>query len=259
MEAALAGRRAIVTAGAGGVGLVIASQLASAGAEVFVGDVSGPAVAELPSAIHGEVVDVADADAVQAWLGPISDAGVDILVNNAGITGPTALIENVSPEEWRRCVAVCLDAQFFTARSVVPVMKRAGGGVIVNIASTAGIMGMPNRAPYVAAKFGVVGLTKTLAMELGRDNIRVNAIAPGSIVGERMDRVVAAHATADGITEEQVAAMYREGVSMSRFVEPSEIADMVLYLASDRARSISGQVVGVDGNTETLYPRRFGA
>ena len=136
-------------------------------------------------------------------------------------------------------------------------MKAKGSGVIVNIASTAGIMGMPHRAPYVAAKFGVVGLTKTLAMELGRDNIRVNAIAPGSIVGDRMDRVVSAHAEADGISEEEVEAMYTQGVSMARFVDPQEIADLVVYLCSDQARSISGQVIGVDGHTETLYPRRL--
>ena len=134
-------------------------------------------------------------------------------------------------------------------------MKAKGSGVIVNIASTAGILGMPHRSPYVAAKFGVVGLTKTLAMELGRDNIRVNAIAPGSIVGDRMDRVVAAHAEADEISEDQVEAMYTQGVSIARFIEPQEIADLVVYLCSDQARSISGQVIGVDGHTETLYLR----
>ena len=137
-------------------------------------------------------------------------------------------------------------------------MRQQGRGVVVNISSTAGYMGMPYRTPYVAAKFGVVGLTKTLAMELGRDGIRVNAIAPGSIIGDRMDRVVSAQADADGMTTDEVEAMYTQGVSMARFVDPQEIADMVLYLCSDSARSISGQVIGVDGNTETLYPRPLG-
>jgi NAD(P)-dependent dehydrogenase (short-subunit alcohol dehydrogenase family) len=134
-------------------------------------------------------------------------------------------------------------------------MKSQGRGAIVNISSTAGIMGMPHRAPYVAAKHGVVGLTKTLAMELGRHNIRVNAIAPGSITGDRMKRVVSAHAEADGMTEDEVNARYVGGTSMATYVDPEEIADMVVYLVSDRGKRISGQVIGVDGHTETLYPR----
>jgi NAD(P)-dependent dehydrogenase (short-subunit alcohol dehydrogenase family) len=134
-------------------------------------------------------------------------------------------------------------------------MKARKAGAIVNISSTAGLMGMPNRAPYVAAKFAVIGLTKTLAMELGPSNIRVNAIAPGSITGDRMDRVIAAHAKAEGITEAHVRAMYTQGTSMQTFVDANEIADMVVYLCSERGKHISGQVIAVDGHTETLYPR----
>ena len=255
MNVRLDGRRSIVTAGAGGAGLVIARTLADAGATVFVGDINAEAVAGLPQPLVGAVVDVADPDAVKRWLAPIASEGVDVLVNNAGIAGPTKPIEEVTPEEWRRCLAVGLDSQYLCTREVVSTMKAAGVGSIINMTSTAGYMGMPYRAPYVAAKFGVVGLTKTLAMELGRDGIRVNAIAPGSIVGDRLDRVVAAQADADGLSVEQVETMYTQGVSLARFIDPQEIADMVLYLCSDLARSISGQVIGVDGNTETLYPR----
>ncbi len=257
MNMRLDGRRSIVTAGAGGAGLAIARTLADAGATVFVGDVDPEAIAGLPQPLIGAVVDVADSDAVSRWITPIASEGVDILVNNAGIAGPTKAIEDITPEEWRRCLAVGLDSQYLCAREVVSTMKTAGVGSIVNIASTAGYMGMPYRAPYVAAKFGVVGLTKTLAMELGRDGIRVNAIAPGSIIGDRLDRVVAALGDADGLSVEQVETMYKQGVSLARFIDPQEIADMVLYLCSDHARSISGQVIGVDGNTETLYPRPF--
>jgi NAD(P)-dependent dehydrogenase (short-subunit alcohol dehydrogenase family) len=255
MNTGLAGQRAVVTAGAGGAGLVIAKTLAREGAQVFVGDVDSHAIDELPSNLIGTVVDVAEPVAVQNWLAPIVAESVDILVNNAGVAGPTKPIEEITPEEWRRCLAVGLDSQYLCTRAVIPAMKRVGSGSIINIASTAGYLGMPYRAPYVAAKFGVVGLTKTLAMELGRDGIRVNAIAPGSIVGDRMDQVVAAQAKADDVTIEEVEMMYTQSVSLARFVEPEEIADMVVYLCSRQARSISGQVIGVDGNTETLYPR----
>lgn len=255
MEIRLDGARAAVTAAAGGAGLVTALALRDAGASVYVCDVDDAAVHQLPTDLHGAVVDVGDHEQVEDWLEPIVADGIDILVNNAGIAGPTAPIEDVTVAEWRSCLSIDLDAMFYCARVVVPAMKKAGSGAIINMTSTAGIMGLPNRAPYVAAKYAVVGLTETLAMELGRDNIRVNGIAPGSIVGDRMDRVIAAHAATDDLTEAHVTAMYTQGVSMARFVDPQEIADMIVYLASDHGRSISGQIIAIDGNTETLYPR----
>lgn len=258
MDGTLHGRRAVVTAGCGGAGQVIAEALCAEGATVFTCDIDPAAVAAAPAAHRAAIVDVADADAVVAWLGPIAEDGIDVLVNNAGIAGPTAPIEHIDPADWRRCISVGLDSMFHTVRVVAPTLKANRSGAIINIASTAGVLGMPERAPYVAAKFGVVGLTKTLAMELGPFGVRVNAIAPGSIHGDRMDRVIAAHAASAGVAEEQVRAMYTAGVSMGTFVEPEEIADLVVYLASDRARSVSGQVIAVDGHTETLYPRTIG-
>ena len=255
MDTRLDGQRAVVTAGAGGLGLVVARALVGEGATVFVCDIDERAVADLPSAVEGAPVDVTDPDAVAAWLDPITASGVDLLVNNAGTAGPTKPLEEITPDEWRRCLAVGLDSQFNCTRRVIPAMKRQQSGAIVNISSTAGIMGMPYRAPYVAAKFGVVGLTKTLAMELGRHGIRVNAIAPGAITGERMDRVIAAHAEAEGLPTEEIGSLYAEGTSMGTFVDPQEIADMVVFLASSRGKRVSGQVISVDGHTETLYPR----
>lgn len=255
MDTRLDGQRAVVTAGAGGLGLAIARALAGEGATVFVCDIDERALANLPSAVEGAPVDVADPDAVEAWLDPIAASGVDLLVNNAGIAGPTKPLEDIKTDEWRRCLAVGLDGQFYCARRVSPVMKRQQSGAIVNISSTAGFHGMPHRAPYVAAKFGVIGLTKALAMELGRYSIRVNAIAPGAITGERMDRVIAAQAEAEGLPEEKVRSLYAAGTSMGTFVDAEEIADVVVFLASARGKRISGQVISVDGHTETLYPR----
>lgn len=257
MQTRLDGKRAVVTAGAGGAGLVIAGHLRREGAEVFVCDIDAAAVAALPGGIAGAVVDVSEPDAVDDWLGPIVGGGIDILVNNAGIAGQTGPVEELDFDAWRRCLSVCLDSQFLFARRVVPAMKAGGAGTIVNISSTAGLMGMPHRAPYVAAKFGVVGLTKALAMELGPHNIRVNAIAPGSISGDRMDRVIAAHAKAEGLTEDRVRRMYTVGTSLLTFVDAEEIADMTVYLCSDHAKRITGQVIAVCGGTETLYPREL--
>ncbi len=255
MDIRLDSQRAVVTGGAGGLGLVVAEALAGAGARTFACDVDAEAVEALPSHLLGTTVDVADAEAVAAWLDPIAAGGIDILVNNAGPAGPTSPTEQIDPAEWRRCLEVSLSGQFYCARRVIPAMKARGGGVIINITSTAGQMGMPNRSPYVAAKFGVVGLTRTWAMELGRDNIRVNAIAPGSITGQRMDRVMDAHARAEGISLEAAEAIYVQGTSMATFVSPQEVAGLVLYLAGPSGRHISGQVIAVDGNTETLFPR----
>ena len=255
MNTDLTGKRAVITAGASGIGLATAKGLQAEGAQVFVCDVNETALASLPEGLTGAKVDVSNSAEVDAWLAPILADGIDFLINNAGIAGPTAAVEEIDDEGWRSCLAVGLDSQFYCVRRVVPVMKKQRAGAIVNLTSTAGIMGFPNRSPYTAVKYAVVGLTKTWAMELGRDNIRVNAIAPGSVNGDRMDRVVAAHAKAEGVTEDHVRNMYTLGTSMACFVDAEEIADMVVYLCSDRGKRISGQIIAIDGNTETQHPR----
>lgn len=258
MDLSLKDKRAAVTAGASGIGLVIANALKAEGAVVHVCDIDDRALASLPDGIHGAQVDVSDAGSVSAWLDPIAAKGIDIMVNNAGIAGPTGPVETMETDAWKKCLAVCVDSQFFCTRAVVPAMKRQQSGCIINLSSSAGLMGFPLRSPYTAAKFAVIGLTKTWAMELGQDNIRVNAIAPGSVNGERIERVIKAHAESDGISTDAVRRMYAGGVSMMKFVDADEIADMVVYLSTDHARSISGQVIAIDGHSETLFPRTVG-
>lgn len=255
MEIKLSGKRVFISAGGAGMGRATVLAMHRLGAQVFTCDIDGAGLATLPDEVTSYLCDVSDPDAVDAMFERFLPDGLDILVNNAGIGGPTKPVEAVSNEEWRQCMGVCIDAQFYCARRVVPVFRAQQHGVIINLVSAAGVLGFPNRSPYVAAKWAVTGFTKTLAMELGPDNIRVNGIVPGNVTGERLDRVVRAHAEADGLTEDEVHRLYLIGTSMQCYVDPEEIADTICFLVSDYGRHISGQVLGVDGHTETLYPR----
>lgn len=257
MQQDLDGKRALITAGAGGIGLAIAEAFVAAGAKVHTCDVDDAALADLRIAlpqVSASRCDVADPDQVAELFAAAESSlgGLDILVNNAGISGPTGRVEDCSIDDWRRTLGVCLDGQFYCLRHAVPLLRRAGGGSIVNIASTAGILGYPLRAPYVAAKWGVVGLTKSLAIELGPEGIRVNAVCPGSVDGPRMDRVIAAEASARGTSEDQVRRGYQRQASLRCFMTTQDIANMVLFVCSDAGAKIAGQTLTVDGNTESL-------
>ena len=255
MQISLEGKRALVTAGGDGMGRTTAITMHELGAEVFTCDIDPRGLATLPDGITTWECDVSDSSALNAIFDEILPGGLDIMINNAGVGGPTKLVEDVTDEEWDHCMSICIDAQFYCARRVAPVFKAQQSGVIINMISGAGIMGFPGRSPYVAAKWAAAGFTETLAMELGPDNIRVNGIVPGNVNGDRMERVIAAHAGAEGLDPEAVRHMYAIGTSMQCYVDPQEISDLIMFLVSDYGRHISGQIIGVDGNTETLYPR----
>lgn len=244
--------RVLLTAGASGIGWHIATAFAGISARVELCDIiQAPAAAGIKSSI----CNVADAAALNGWMdGAIARlGGVDVLINNAGIAGPVGLVENVDDAEWRKCLDINLTAQFLTAKRAAPLMKAQKSGSIINISSVSGQFGVGLRSAYVAAKWAVVGFTKSLAIELGPHNVRANAICPGSVSGDRMDRVVTAEAASRGVTPEQVRAEYTSGQSIRRFVEPSEVADLCLFLASPAAKMISGQAIAVDGHTETFH------
>jgi len=248
--------RVAITAAASGIGLAVARAFAAQGDDVHVCDVNTKAVAA--AAAEGLVatqVDVADLAALDRWIDGVLDrlGGLDVLVNNAGIAGPTALVEDVAAEEWEHCLAVGLTSHYRTCARVIPAMKVARSGSIVNISSTAGQVGLGMRAPYTAAKWAVIGLTKTLAIELGPYGVRANAICPGSVDGERMRNVIEREAAARGASSEEVTLEYVGGQSIARWVQPDEIADMCVFLASDAARMVTGQAIAVDGHTETFY------
>jgi len=251
-------QRVIITAAASGIGRVIAAAFVAQGAHLQICDVDEVALAsfrtEFPM-VAARLVDLADASAIAAWMDlAIAElGGVDVLINNAGTKGPTAYVEDVTPDEWRACLTVSLDSHYLCAAKVTPVMKAQGSGSIINMSSGAGLYGYGMRTPYAAAKWAVVGLTKSLAIELGAHNVRCNCICPGSVAGDRMDRVVAAEAELRGVTAETVIGEYVATQSIRRFVQPTEIADLCLFLASPAATMISGQAIAVDGHTETYH------
>jgi NAD(P)-dependent dehydrogenase (short-subunit alcohol dehydrogenase family) len=251
--------RIIVTAGASGIGRAMAEEFLSQGAQVAICDIDEAALADFSTA-HPEAIavnaSVADQQQVEAFFDQVETAfgGLDVVCANAGTGGPAGAIEEIMFEDWRACLAVNLDGAFLTARCAAKIMKAQGNGLLLFTSSTAGIMGYPYRSPYAAAKWAVVGLTKTLAMELGPQGIRVNAVCPGAVEGDRMDRVIANEANTRGITEEEVRQRYVTGVSMKTWVKAEDIAAMATFLASPAGAKISGQVISVDGHTESLSP-----
>ncbi|MEL6913465.1 MAG: SDR family oxidoreductase [Pseudomonadota bacterium] len=246
-------KRVLITAGAAGIGRAMADRFDAAGHEVWVTDVDAAALATCPGHWHARAADAADEAAMAAVM--VEAGPLDALCANAGIAGPTASLEEVALEDWRLCVSVTLEGAFLAAKHAAPAMKARGQGAILFTSSTAGLYGYPFRAPYAAAKWAVIGLMKTVAMELGPHGIRANAICPGAVDGPRMEGVMAREAAAKGMTRDAVRAGYASGVSLRRLVTAEDVAETALFLASDAARMVSGQVIAVDGHTENPDPK----
>ncbi|MEJ1994377.1 MAG: SDR family oxidoreductase [Limibacillus sp.] len=248
------GKRVLITAGAAGIGLHLVQRFLAEGARLAVADVAEADLAALPEAVLGYRCDVSNESEVDVLFDGVARdlGGLDILINGAGIAGQTASIEESDPARWRHCIEINLTGSYLCLRRALPLLRASGGGAVVNFSSTAGLFGYPYRSPYCAAKWAVIGLTKTAAQEAGPDGVRVNAICPGAVEGERMDRVVAAEAAEKGVREAEIRAAYTAGSSLKRWVSADDVADSVLFLCSDRAKLISGQAISVDGNTETF-------
>ncbi|MGC4026916.1 MAG: SDR family oxidoreductase [Mesorhizobium sp.] len=257
MKLDFAGVRVVVTAGGSGIGLTIAKAFADVGATVAICDVDHKAVEQ--SAFFARRCDVSDEKQVIAFFQSVKGqlGGVDVLVNNAGIAGPTKLIEDVSLSEWERTLAVNLSGQFLCAKAVIPDMKTQRSGVILNLSSTAGRIGMPLRGPYSASKYAVRGLTDVLAIELGEYGIRVNALLPGMVAGPRLEKVVAEQAAAKNIPADTYLQLMLHNVSLHTTVTPEDVAATAVFLASDAAQRISGQSIGVCANFESYRSPLF--
>lgn len=252
-----AGLRVVVTAGASGIGRAISDLLIDGGARVHICDVSDEFLADYRSAHPGfgaTKADVASDADVARLFGEVQQTlgGLDALINNAGIAGPTGGVEEIRPEDWRRTIDVCLTGQFLCAHYATPMLKAAAGGAIVNLSSAAGRFGYAFRTPYSSAKWGIIGLTQSLAKELGPANIRVNAILPGIVEGPRMTGVIEARARQTNVSFAAMEKTYLDRVSLRRMVTAGDVAATVAYLLSPAGRNISGQSIGVDGNVESL-------
>ena len=257
MDMKIQGLRVLVTAGASGIGLATARAFAREGARVFICDVDRKALAAVAAsdAGFGQIVcDVADPAAVDRLFAAAMAAlgGLDALVNNAGIAGPTAACEAIALADWERTLAVDLTGQFLCAQRAIPLLKASGNASIANLSSAAGRFGFPMRTPYAAAKWGVIGLTKSLSIELGPFGVRVNAICPGSVAGPRIDSVYANKAAARGVAPEIVRDEALAKTSLRRFVTADDIANAIVFLASPCGANISGQALPVDADTHAL-------
>ncbi len=249
-------QRVLVTAGGSGIGKEIAWAFVANGATVCVCDIDQAAleatVKEMPGLIT-TVCDVSKRQDIERMVPESVEAlgGLDVLVNNAGISGPTAPVEQMDPDAWEKVMQVDLTGTFNVTRVAIPYLKKSKAGVIINMSSVAGRFGYANRSPYSTAKWGVIGLTKTLSIELGGYGIRANAILPGAVAGPRIERVFEGRAQATGKSLEEVRKQAMAAQSIKRLVDPKDIAALAVFLASDAAKSISGQILPIDNDMQS--------
>ena len=248
-------QKVLVTAGANGIGLAIVRAFVAAGARVATCDIDRAGLAALRASLPDVLTfecDVSVRSQVQAMVPAAVEAlgGLDVLVNNAGIGGPTAPVEQFPAEEWDRVLQVNLTGTFDVTRLAIPHLKRSAAGSIIVMSSAAGRFGYPNRSAYSASKWALVGLAKTLAIELGEWGIRANALLPGAVDGDRLHRVYAGRVAATGQPLEQVLAAAMAGQSLKHFVDPADVAALAVFLASDAGKSISGQALSMDNDMQ---------
>jgi NAD(P)-dependent dehydrogenase (short-subunit alcohol dehydrogenase family) len=256
MPQLLTGRVAIITGASKGIGRVMSQLFAREGAKVVCAARSEALVRETASLINSAggaaIAVIADASS-EAGAKAIVDAGllafsrIDTLVNNAGDGGPTKSVQDYSIDDWYYTLNSCLTSSYLCVRFAVPAMIAAGGGAIVNIASMAGRRGLAYRIGYCSAKAGQIGMTYGLAIELGRHNITVNAIAPGAVEGDRINRVIKGQAEVRGVDVERMRQTFVERAPLRRMSTPEDIASLAAFLCSDLARNISGQCIPVTG------------
>jgi len=252
----LQNKKIIISAGASGIGWAITKVCVAKGASVYLCDIDPKAINKVkkhPSynkRIFVSETDASDETEVVDFFHKIKKKfrNLDALINNVGIAGPTGTIEKLDSGEWENTLHVNVNSHFYFTKQAIPLLKKSKTSSIINISSGAGIMGFPLRSPYAASKWAVVGMTKTLAMELGKYKIRVNAICPGTIKGDRMKRVIRDKAKFTKISSKKIENEFVSMASMNSWIYEDDIGKICAFLISDEAERISGQIIGVDGN-----------
>lgn len=250
----LDGKVAVITGASKGIGRVMSRLFAKEGAAVVCAARSGALVDETVAlitkdkgkaiAFTGDAAKEADVKALVA-AGLEAFGKIDTLVNNAGDGGPTKRVQDYTTDDWFYTINSCLTSSYLCIRFAVPEMIKGGGGAIVNITSTAGRRGLPFRIGYCSAKAGQVGMTYGMALELAPHNIRVNAIAPGAVAGDRIDRVIAGQAEVRGVAVDEMRRAFVERSPLKRMSTADDIATLAVYLCSDAAKNLSGQCIAV--------------
>jgi len=256
----LKNKKIVISAGASGIGWAIAKSCVSKKALVYLCDIDDKALSKVKKhplynkRIFISAIDASNEVEVIDFFKIIKKKfkKIDALINNVGIAGPTGTIEELESEEWENTMHVNVNSHFYFNKQAIPLLKKTRSATIINISSGAGIMGFPLRSPYAASKWAVVGMTKTLAMELGKYKIRVNAICPGTIKGDRMKRVIKDKAKFRKMSAKKIENEFVSMASMNSWIYEDDIGKMCAFLISDEAERISGQIIGVDGNATRL-------
>ena len=255
----LKNKKFIISAAGNGIGLSISKLIVENGGKVYLTDIDIKKINKIRSnkkfynKIFATQLDANNYEDVKKYFLSLKRLNkIDGLINNVGIAGPTKYIEKISNEEWKNTLEINLNSHFYFTKFSIPLLKNNKFGSIVNISSTAGLFGFPQRTPYAASKWAIIGLTKSLAMELGKYNIRVNAICPGSVKGDRMKRVINSKAKLLKTSPNKIQKEFELMTSIRSFVKKEDIASMVVYLLSGHSKNISGQSISIDGNTERM-------
>ena len=256
----LKNKKIVISAGASGIGWAIAKACVLKGASIYLCDIDRKALNKVKRhPLYNKRIFVSEIDAsneieVIDFFKLIKKKfkKIDSLINNVGVAGPTGTIEKLESNEWENTLHVNVNSHFYFNKQAIPLLKKTKKSSIINISSGAGIMGFPLRSPYAASKWAVVGMTKTLAMELGKFKIRVNAICPGTIKGDRMKRVIRDKAKFMKISSKKIENEFVSMASMNCWIYEDDIGKTCAFLISDAAERISGQIIGVDGNALRL-------
>ena len=258
MPPSLQNKKVIISAGASGIGWATTKVCISRGAQVFLCDINEKLINRInkntkyKNKIFAYECDASNESDVIDFFSKVlkKTKKIDALINNVGIAGPTGTLDKLESLEWEKTIRVDINSHFYFTKKAIPLIKKSKNGSIINISSTAGILGFPLRTPYAASKWAIIGVTKSLAMELGKFNIRVNAVCPGTIKGDRMKRVVRDKAKFTNTSVKTVEKDFVAMSSMKKWILEEDIGKMCAFLISDDSSKVSGQVIAVDGHTE---------